>query len=143
MKVRIRQFKCHQKIPLVRFAGNDFSNYGLILNRNARDQKIILMKKFKFFSRIRCDHNQTIVANIVISKPYPRNFLLSLKLSNSHFYIRNFRFRALFCRFTATFENSLQNLAHQPLGLLHYENDVVLKLGEKEIRFKKKKFARG
>ena len=50
MKVRIRKFKCHQKIPWVRFAGNDISNYGLILNRNgARDQKIILMKKFIFF----------------------------------------------------------------------------------------------
>jgi hypothetical protein len=34
MKVRIRQFKCHQKIPWVRFVGNDISNYGLILNRN-------------------------------------------------------------------------------------------------------------
>jgi hypothetical protein len=38
MKVRIRKFKCHQKIPWIRFAGNDISNYCLILNRNgARD----------------------------------------------------------------------------------------------------------
>ena len=45
MKVRIRKFNYHQKIPWVRFAGNDKSNFGLILNRNgARDQKIILMK---------------------------------------------------------------------------------------------------
>ena len=50
MKVRIRQFKCHQKIPWVRFAENDISNYGLISNRNgARDQKLILMKNFNFF----------------------------------------------------------------------------------------------
>ena len=50
MKMRIRKFKCHQKIPWVRFAGNDISNYGLILNRNgARDQKIIFMKNFILF----------------------------------------------------------------------------------------------
>jgi hypothetical protein len=30
--VIIRKFKCHQKISSVRFAGNDMSNYGLILN---------------------------------------------------------------------------------------------------------------
>ena len=50
MKVRIRKFNYHQKIPWVRFAGNDKSNFGLILNRNgARDQKIILMKNFNLF----------------------------------------------------------------------------------------------
>ena len=50
IKVGIKKFKCHQKIPWVRFAGNDITNYGLILNRNgAREQKIILMKKFNFF----------------------------------------------------------------------------------------------
>jgi hypothetical protein len=49
MKVRIRKFKCHQKIPWIRLAGNDISNYGLILNKNrAKDQKIILMEKFIF-----------------------------------------------------------------------------------------------
>jgi hypothetical protein len=54
MKVRIRKFKCQQTIPWIRFAENDISNYGLILNRNgARDQKIILMKKFNFLLRIR------------------------------------------------------------------------------------------
>jgi hypothetical protein len=31
-KVRIRKSKCHQKIPCLRFAGNDISNYGLIFN---------------------------------------------------------------------------------------------------------------
>jgi hypothetical protein len=50
MNMRIRQFKCHQKIPWVQFAGNDISNYGLIFNKNgAKDKKIILMKKFNFF----------------------------------------------------------------------------------------------
>ena len=50
MKVRIRKFNYHQKIPWVLFAGNDKSNFGLILNRNgARDQKIILMKNLNFF----------------------------------------------------------------------------------------------
>jgi hypothetical protein len=40
-KVRIRNFKCHQKIPWVRFAGNDISNYGLILITNcARAQTV-------------------------------------------------------------------------------------------------------
>ena len=49
IKVEIRKFKCHQNIPWVRLAGTDISNYGLILNRNgARDQKIIMMKKFNF-----------------------------------------------------------------------------------------------
>jgi hypothetical protein len=50
IKVIIRKFKCHQTIPWVQFAETDISNYGLILNRNgARDEKIILMKKFNFF----------------------------------------------------------------------------------------------
>jgi hypothetical protein len=50
MKLIIRKFECHQKIPWVRFAGNNISNYGLISNRNgARHQKIILMKNFNFF----------------------------------------------------------------------------------------------
>jgi hypothetical protein len=123
MKVRNRQFKCHQKISWVWFAENDIINYGLILNRNgASDQKISL-----FFSIIRCVQNQTIVANIVPSKPYPRNLLVAFKLSNSHFYIENFWFSALFCRFTAKFKICLQHLVHHPLGLLHSENDVVLK----------------
>jgi hypothetical protein len=35
------------------FAGNHISSFGLILNKNgARDQKIILMKKFNFFLEI-------------------------------------------------------------------------------------------
>ena len=122
MKVRIRQFKSHQKIPWVRFAGNDISNYGLILNRNgARNQKIILMKKFIFFSRIRCVQNQTIVANIVFSKPHPRNFLVAFKFSNSHFHIQNFQFRALFCRFTAKFEKVLATFCSPPLGLVTFQ----------------------
>jgi hypothetical protein len=125
MKVRIRQFKCHQKIPWVRFAGNDISNYGLILN--TADSR----KKINFFIIFFSVQNQTIVANIVSSKPYPRNLLVVFKLSNSHFHIQNFRFRALFCRFTAKFKKCLQHLAHHTLGLLHSENDVVLKKGEK------------
>jgi hypothetical protein len=41
IKVKIRKFEGHQKIPWARFAGNDISNYGLISNRNgAKDQKI-------------------------------------------------------------------------------------------------------
>jgi hypothetical protein len=49
-KVIIRKFKCHQKTPWVRFAGNDISNYGLILDTyGARDQNKILMKNFQFF----------------------------------------------------------------------------------------------
>jgi hypothetical protein len=46
MKVRIRKFKCHKKIPWVRFAGNDISNYGLILN--TADSR----KKLKFLIKI-------------------------------------------------------------------------------------------
>ena len=50
IKVIIRKFKCHQKIPWVCFAGNDISNYGLIFNTySAREQIIILMKNFNFF----------------------------------------------------------------------------------------------
>jgi hypothetical protein len=50
MKVRIRKFKCHQKIPWVRFAGNDISNYGLIFNKNgARDQNIISIHSSPIF----------------------------------------------------------------------------------------------
>jgi hypothetical protein len=50
IKVMIRKFKCHQKIPWVLFAGTDISNYGLILNtHSARGQIIILMKNFIFF----------------------------------------------------------------------------------------------
>jgi hypothetical protein len=47
------------------------------------------------------DQNQTIVANTVSSKPYPRNLLVAFKFSYSHFHIQNCRFRALFFRFTA------------------------------------------
>jgi hypothetical protein len=42
MKVIIRKFKCHQKISWVRFAGNNISNYGLILNRNGARNQIII-----------------------------------------------------------------------------------------------------
>jgi hypothetical protein len=50
LKVIIRKFKCHQKIPWVWFAGKDINNYGLILNTNgARDQNKILMKNSKYF----------------------------------------------------------------------------------------------
>jgi hypothetical protein len=45
--------------------------------------------------------NQTIVANIVLSKSYPRNLLVAFIFSNYHFYVQNCHFRALFCRFTA------------------------------------------
>jgi hypothetical protein len=39
--VKVRKYKCHPKIPWIPwFAGNDISNYGLILNKNgAKDQK--------------------------------------------------------------------------------------------------------
>jgi hypothetical protein len=50
IEVIIRKFKCHQQIPRIWFAGNDISNYGLILNTyGARDQNKILVKNFKFF----------------------------------------------------------------------------------------------
>ena len=48
-----------------------------------------------------CVENQTIVANIVSKKSYPRNILMTFKFSNYHFYFQNCHFRALFCRFTA------------------------------------------
>jgi hypothetical protein len=86
----------------IRFAGNDISNYGLIFNTfGARDQNLIFIKKLKFFSRIRCLENETIVADIVSSKSYPRNLLVAFIFSNSHFYVQNCRFHTLFWRFTA------------------------------------------
>jgi hypothetical protein len=46
--------------------------------------------------------------------------------SYSHFYVQNCRFRALFCRFTAN-QVEIQKYfsfdVHQPLDLLHSEND--------------------
>ena len=40
-KVIVRKYKCHQKISLVRFAGNDICNYGLISNNDgARDENM-------------------------------------------------------------------------------------------------------
>jgi hypothetical protein len=61
IKVRIRKSKYHQKIPCIRFAGNDISNYGLIFNTNsARAQNEIFIEKAYFFSRIRCVENETI-----------------------------------------------------------------------------------
>jgi hypothetical protein len=58
-------------------------------------------KYFVLLSSTVCVKNETIVANTVSSKSYRRNLLLALRISNSHFYVQNVRFRALFCRFTA------------------------------------------
>jgi hypothetical protein len=41
-----KKIQCHQKIPWIRFAGNDIGNYGLILNK--ADSRI----KLKFFIKI-------------------------------------------------------------------------------------------
>jgi hypothetical protein len=99
VKVCIRKFKCHQKIPWAWFAGNHIGNQGLISNRNgARDKKTILII---IFSRIRFVQNQTLVANIFYSKPCPRNLLMAFKFSNSDFYFQNCGFRALYGRFKA------------------------------------------
>jgi hypothetical protein len=93
--VRSKKYECQQKIPWVRFAGNDISNYGLISNRNgARDQKIILMKSLTI-SRIHCVQNQTIVAFLSIYSQSGRNS-----------------------------KKDDQFDVHHPLGLLHSENDV-------------------
>ncbi len=52
IKVKIRKFKCHQKIPCLQFSGNDISNYGLIFNtKSAREQNEIFIEKPYFFSR--------------------------------------------------------------------------------------------
>ena len=100
--MKIRKSQCYQKIPCIRFAENDISNYGLIFKTNsAREQNEIFIEKPYFFSRIRCVENETIVANIVSRKSYTRNLLVAFKFSNFHFYVQNCRFRALCCRFTA------------------------------------------
>jgi hypothetical protein len=68
-----------------------------------------------------------IVADIVSSKSYTRNLLVALRFSNSYFYVQNFRFCALFCRFTvnqAEIKKYFPFDVHQPLGLLYSENDV-------------------
>jgi hypothetical protein len=50
IKVKSRKHLCHQKIPWIRFAGNNISNYGLILNTNsARDQNEIFIKNSNCF----------------------------------------------------------------------------------------------
>ena len=45
-KIKIRKYKCHQKIPLVLFYVIDISNYGLILNTED------FRKQFKYFKII-------------------------------------------------------------------------------------------
>jgi hypothetical protein len=91
IKVKVKKSKCHQKIPCIRFAGNDISNYGLIFNTDsAKAQNKIFIEKTLFFSRIRCVENETIIANIGSSKSYTRYRLVTLRFSYSHFYVQNF-----------------------------------------------------
>jgi hypothetical protein len=59
-----------------------------------------------------CVENQTIVANIVSSKLYTRNLLVAFIFYNSHFYVQNYRFRALFCRFTANQAEIQKSTSH-------------------------------
>jgi hypothetical protein len=64
----IGKFKCHQKIPWVWWKFKVFH------------QNFILV------SSTVCVQNQTIVANIVSSKSYPRSLLVAFKFSNYHFF---------------------------------------------------------
>ena len=101
IKLRIRKSKCHQRIPCIRFTGNDISNYCLIFNTTDPRIKIgFFYRYFVLVSSTVCVENETKVAYIVSSKSYTRDFLVALRFSNSHFYVQNFRFRSLFCRFT-------------------------------------------
>jgi hypothetical protein len=71
IKVRIRKSKYHQKIPCIRFAETDISNYGLIFNTNsARDQNEIFIEKPYFFleSAFMCiDEKWSTVMSLAVS----------------------------------------------------------------------------
>jgi hypothetical protein len=76
IKVKIRQFKCHQKIPCIRFSGSDISNYGLIFNTADSRKNCFFYKYFVLLSSTVCVENETIVANIVFRESYTRNLLV-------------------------------------------------------------------
>jgi hypothetical protein len=88
IKVRIRKYKCHQKIPWIRFAGIDISNYGIIYNKT--DSKIIVF--YKYF---------VVISSTVVFKNRP---LLQISFSEnriqkifwSHLYFRILTFMLQF-----------------------------------------------
>jgi hypothetical protein len=62
IKVKIRKSKCHQKIPYIRFSGNNISNYGLIFKTNsAREQNEIFIEKPFFFLESAVDNWPSII----------------------------------------------------------------------------------
>jgi hypothetical protein len=82
----------------------------LILNTaDSRKKSEFFYKCYVLISSTVCVRNQTIVANIVFSKSYPRNLLVAFLLSDYHFYFQNCQFRALFWRLTA-YQAEIQNV---------------------------------
>ena len=78
--MRIRKYKCHQKIPWIRFAGNDISNYGPIFNTADSRKKIefftlFVLKIRPFLNTILYDENNISNCYLLLVDLVKKNIL--------------------------------------------------------------------
>ncbi len=88
-----------------------------------------------------CVENQTIVANIVSSKSYPRNILMTFKFTLLFSKLSFSRtFLSIYSQSGRNSKKYDQFDVHQPLGLFYSENDVSGISTEKSSKRRKTSF---